>query len=301
MLASLLLVAGAFAAQDDIRGKGRSGKYRGLDRNNDGRISREEWRGSARSFSAHDLNGDGYLSGNEIQPALDEEKYDDFSTIDGNRDGMVTRGEWTWSADEFNRLDDNHDGQLTRQEYVSERSAGADAGPQHFPTPSSPQAAVPTTPKPPATDRYARFKQLDRDGDGLISRSEWDGDKKSFDQLDANDNGKLNREEFTRTTPAQSKAMFKRYDINGNGTISKTEWRGDKQSFDRLDGNRDGKVEHEEFDRRLRTLEQNFGEQDRDHDGLLSREEWRGDRKAFDRLDDNHDGRISLEEFVGVG
>jgi hypothetical protein len=44
-------------------------RFRGLDRNNDGIITRDEWRGEAEnSFANHDWNGDGVLSGDEVRP-----------------------------------------------------------------------------------------------------------------------------------------------------------------------------------------------------------------------------------------
>src|SRR6187401_952579 len=41
-------------------------KYKSMDTNNDGRISRAEWRGNDQSFSNHDRNHDGYISGTEL-------------------------------------------------------------------------------------------------------------------------------------------------------------------------------------------------------------------------------------------
>jgi hypothetical protein len=38
-----------------------------MDRNNDGVITRDEWRGSEQSFNVRDWNGDGKLSGNEVR------------------------------------------------------------------------------------------------------------------------------------------------------------------------------------------------------------------------------------------
>ncbi|HET6373489.1 MAG TPA: EF-hand domain-containing protein [Candidatus Polarisedimenticolia bacterium] len=296
--APLLFVADAFAAQDNKPGHEKyekSGRYRGLDRNNDGVISRDEWRGNSQSFSVHDRNNDGVLSGDEIHVALDDAQYDDFAAVDSNRDGIVSRSEWRWSSDEFDRLDYNpHDGALTRQEYLSQRGTGVNADPYIT---SNRQG----TTESEASDRNARFRHLDRNGDGKIARAEWDGNGKSFEQLDANNNGELSRDELSRTTVAESKALFNRFDQNKNGTLSKTEWRGDAQSFARLDQDNDGKVGRGEFAKRYRALEQRFGELDRDHSGILSREEWRGQNKAFERLDDNRDDQISFEEFVGVG
>jgi len=43
-------------------------RFRGLDRDHNGRITRAEWRGNDVSFRVHDWNGDGVLSGNEVRP-----------------------------------------------------------------------------------------------------------------------------------------------------------------------------------------------------------------------------------------
>lgn len=43
-----------------------AGRFRGMDRNNDGRITRDEWRGSDRAFRANDWNNDGVISGDEL-------------------------------------------------------------------------------------------------------------------------------------------------------------------------------------------------------------------------------------------
>ena len=55
-------------------------RFRGLDRNNDGVITRNEWRGNNRSFQVQDWNGDGVLSGEEVRAG-------------GRRDGVRGRNE----------------------------------------------------------------------------------------------------------------------------------------------------------------------------------------------------------------
>ena len=42
-------------------------QFRGLDQNNDGVITRQEWRGNDQSFQRLDRNGDGILSGDELR------------------------------------------------------------------------------------------------------------------------------------------------------------------------------------------------------------------------------------------
>jgi hypothetical protein len=45
-------------------------RFKGMDKNNDGQISRDEWRGNDRSFEKKDTNGDGVLSGTELLPMV---------------------------------------------------------------------------------------------------------------------------------------------------------------------------------------------------------------------------------------
>ena len=42
-------------------------RFREMDTNHDGVITRSEWRGSDASFRAHDWNGDNVLSGDEVR------------------------------------------------------------------------------------------------------------------------------------------------------------------------------------------------------------------------------------------
>jgi Ca2+-binding EF-hand superfamily protein len=42
-------------------------RFRGMDRNGDGVITRDEWRGNDQSFRQHDRNGDGIISGDELR------------------------------------------------------------------------------------------------------------------------------------------------------------------------------------------------------------------------------------------
>ena len=50
----------------------------------------------------------------------------DFSSLDTDRNGVISRGEWLQSAASFERLDTNHDGRLTSIEYAGR--AGWDDG-----------------------------------------------------------------------------------------------------------------------------------------------------------------------------
>ena len=93
-------------------------RFRGMDRNHDGVISRYEWRGDERSFRNQDWNDDGVLSGREVRANAARTRNRDsrVDAEDRNRDGVIDRGEWMGNRGEFNRLDRNRDGVITSAE-----------------------------------------------------------------------------------------------------------------------------------------------------------------------------------------
>lgn len=49
------------------RGNSGQARFRGMDRNGDGMITRDEWRGNDQSFRQLDRNGDGVITGDEAR------------------------------------------------------------------------------------------------------------------------------------------------------------------------------------------------------------------------------------------
>jgi Ca2+-binding EF-hand superfamily protein len=102
-------------------------RFRGMDRNNDGAISRNEWRGSRQSFDVHDWNNDGVLDGDEVNEAVarqgrtveDEnfDRVDQFENLDVNNNNRIDAREWHGTVAAFNRLDANDDNVLSRAEF----------------------------------------------------------------------------------------------------------------------------------------------------------------------------------------
>lgn len=106
---------------------------------------------------------------------------------------------------------------------------------------------------------------------------------------------------------------FQGMDRNGDGRISRGEWRGNDVSFENHDWNGDGLLSGDEVrpgggdavwddDRNDRDegrrWEDRFGRFDRNDDGYLSEAEWPGDLRTFDRVDLNNDGLLSLREVA---
>ena len=222
--------------------QGQATRFEGMDRNNDGRITREEWNGSDQSFKVHDWNSDGVLSGDEMRPGgrgagrqkraddfkdTDREyQFDDwtvrgFTGLDHNRDNKITADEWHFDREGFRRADHNRDGAISRAEFLNENAPDQD------------------------DDREDRFVDLDANRDNRVSRDEWHGSRASFDLLDDNRDGVLTRVEVFGTEAPPD--LFTSVDVNRNGTIARDEWHWSKASFDRLDKNRDGRLSREEY------------------------------------------------------
>jgi Ni/Co efflux regulator RcnB len=137
-----------------------------------------------------------------------------------------------------------------------------------------------------------KHKDKDRDRD-------WDRDRDDRDDRDWDDDDHRG-----------GNMRFQGMDRNGDGRISRREWRGNDVSFNNHDWNRDGILSGNEVrpgardrdwdwddDRRDDRWEDQFHRLDRNDDRYLSEAEWPGDLNLFDRIDLNADGLLSLREI----
>jgi hypothetical protein len=112
---------------------------------------------------------------------------------------------------------------------------------------------------PPAESRTAarRFRGMDRNSDGVITREEWRGSDRSFEVHDWNNDGVLSRSEVDAGAARAGRTVedeeferderFEFLDVNNNGQIELREWHGSAAAFDRLDLNNDNRLSRAEF------------------------------------------------------
>ena len=249
-LLQIALAGGALLCASDVQAQMR---FQGMDRNNDGIITRSEWRGNDQSFRNQDWNGDAVLSGDEVRVGarrqsnwnqdfnrdgrvdhVDSQIAQRYRGYDMNNDNRVGRSEWPGEARLFTRLDANRDGYLTIREYVDGGGANLDS-----------QGGAPY-----------RFANIDSNSDGWISRNEWNMGRADFDRFDVNNDNRLSRFEFENSATAGGSTTFDRFadvDRNRDGWLTRSEWRGTEVVFTRLDRNRDNRLSRSEYDAQVTT------------------------------------------------
>ena len=94
------------------------------------------------------------------------------------------------------------------------------------------------------------LKKLDQDNDGRISRSEWQRNEQAFDRLDADKDGFLTKEELrlaVREFRGKHRNGLQKMDADADGNISRSEWKGKEEIFNRLDANNDRVLTRDEL------------------------------------------------------
>ena len=110
--------------QTQRNGRRHGGKLKKMDTNQDGQITRDEWKGRDRGFQKADRNNDGIISREEAMNGRRQFGKQRLQRMDADKDRKITRGEWTGDAETFGKLDKNNDGTLTRDEMKGRRRKG---------------------------------------------------------------------------------------------------------------------------------------------------------------------------------
>ena len=214
----------ALTAATDLSAQTR---FQGMDRNDDGMITRAEWRGNDRAFRNQDWNGDGVLSGDEVRAGAQR-----YRGYDMDNDGRVTTSEWPGDQRLFTRLDSNRDRYLTIQEYTTGAGFRFDS-----------QGGPANT-----------FSNVDTNRDGWITRPESRMNTAEFNRFDTNSDNRISRFEFENVAsysdndPSSYYDRFATVDVNHDRWLTRSEWRGSENGFTRLDGNRDNRLSRTEYD-----------------------------------------------------
>ena len=222
-----------------------------------------------------------------------------FQAMDANRNGQIERSEWNGGDRSFTVHDWNNDGVLSREEVrVGGRRAGRLAEEDDF------------NPNGPATWTTRNFTILDRNRDNRISASEWYYAPEFFRRADRDRNGSLSTAEFTgQATPVwddDRDDSFENLDVNNNGRIERGEWHGTVDAFQWLDRNRDNwlsrtEVVGETTGAGAASTFDTFVSLDYNRNNSIEFPEWRWSRRSFDRYDTNGDNRVTRQEFAAGG
>lgn len=156
-----------------------------------------------------------------------------------------------------------------------------------------------------------RFRRMDVNNDGVIARTEWRGNPRTFDTYDWNNDGRLSGEEVSVVAQRRGNRngqdddiatddRFDYLDINGNSYIDRNEWDAGQAAFDRLDTNDDRRLTRGEFNTANTGNANNFAAVDMNRDGRIRLDEWPWSHTSFDRQDTNGDGVISRDEYRGA-
>ena len=303
-------------------------RFRGLDRDGDGRVTQREWNGNDVSFRNHDWNRDGVLAGPEVVPgARRGVARDRLVWRDGLPDRRVDLPVVRQRPLARTRLAPRYVETVTRVERLPRLAvlSPVDASwafdedryerrlrVEGF----APVRLVVRRVDLAPIDRallVERFHFLDADRDRYVSAREWSGPQPLFHQLDTNRDDLLVVSDFddaryvdtVRDVDRERYVAFHLLDVDDDGMVAPWEWTGDLDAFFLVDVDDDGVVSLAEYlglvqVRQVPLRTALGGGLDLDGDGDVTAVEWWGDPLRFVRLDLDRDGELEpLEAVVG--
>ncbi len=334
-IACMLLLAAPAAAQDRAEEALLKRAFRNYDKNKDGTVLREEFPGSDMQFGSMDRNKNKKVTYAEFKESslakrllanrrrdmgeprqrvtfqqLAHKRLENLSRFDKNKDGKVTRKEWTGTEVAFKSLDLDQNGVLDKKDRKAARAYASAY--------QEPGAEVFKSIKSKLGSPEYLLKQWDKNKDGQLNKQEIPKDKplaKLFDYADTNGDKQLDERELRYAVnrvngyvnmrnaggyrrPRAWNVPFAAWDKDKDGRLDTKEWVEKKSLFKRIDVNRDAHVTREEVERYKRSVEgKNFIEKhDLNGDGRVTLQEFGGSPDAFRRADRNGDGVISSRD-----
>jgi hypothetical protein len=214
-----------------------------VDRNGDGVITRNEWRGNNRSFRSFDRDRDGQISQHEMPGSMRQDdrrsnrnrdyqqrnrSVDPVGKLDDNRSGVIEGYEWPYNSRVFHKLDTDRNSVLSQDELNNITAA--------------------------------TMADLDKNNNQRVEPEEWPGGFAQFDRLDENRDGRISSNEyFGRGGEYQRRQRFDEWDNNRDGIISSTEWKSRPKLFHDLDTDGDSQVSWNEFMASTEQYDRPFG------------------------------------------
>ncbi|MDZ8118321.1 EF-hand domain-containing protein [Pontiella agarivorans] len=120
-----------------------------------------------------------------------------IARLDKDNDGKISKTEFDGPSEHFTQFDANGDGYLSSNELPSGPPSTGRSGQQGMQNPAGAQQGTVSGSRSEA-DFVTR---LDKDGDGKVSSSEFDGPSEHFTQLDQNGDGYISSSEAPSGPP----------------------------------------------------------------------------------------------------
>ena len=257
--AALLLCIGAWSqesatseqeAVERVRITDSKEFLRRYDKNRDGKITQSEWTGPAVQFVRMDATGDRVLESWEIRLAhlMTPAQISGFvAERDKDKTGGLSTAELPASATAFGNWDGNGDRQISVGELAAAIKSmhTADRRPMDAEARRAAAQARAANQRPRQVEtRESRIRRLwDVDGDGRISRSEFQGSDALWERLDEDGDGFVLPAEITATQSQVRTSLSSRLggmDKDGDGRISRAEFPGTDETFRQMDRDGDG-------------------------------------------------------------
>lgn len=275
-----------------------------------------------------------------------------FEEYDTNADGIVTQDEFTGSGEVFRLLDTDKDGKITTTELglPADYRPDPNAKAKREKAAKSNRGKGALNDRRKRIKQM--FKAWDVNKDGAIAKDEWKGDGAAFDRIDRNNDGRIDKADLgwlmdgmdsmdgmdgmdsmggpdgmpapgkagKKSGPKPNKeprkdraaALMSKLDTDQDGKITREEWRGKTEKFDKLDADGNGVIEAAELapkkgatdrakkpdgrDFSAEGVKNRFASLDKDQDGELTMDDGLGEAMLMN-MDADNSGGVSLAEF----